>query len=474
MTPVRLVGIGPGHPALITLQAREAITEADAVRHQDGCAPGLLVLARADADVAPLRGAEEIIQAARAGRSVAVLYPGDPYFFANGAQLAMALENAAVDFEVIPGLVVETAATAMSGVPLTVNGRATSVQLGHLGGADSVVLRLAAGLWENGVKALIDAGHATQRPAAFIVNPGTPAQRRLVAPLGELLRVAEERGLDGDALLVTGPGVEMSRLLDTRAQRPLHGRRILITRARHQAEAFRRELADLGAEVVEIPTIEIRPIPASAESRDAIRRLPDTGLVVFTSANAVEIFFQMLFDVRHDARALAASRVCAIGPETARALEGKGIRPELVAGEYTAEGVAQALGGWDLNGTRVLVPRARMGRDALPALLAERGAEVDLLPVYETVCPPASAEALRELFAGRGVDAITFTSSSTVVNFVDAFPERRLPPLVKKAHVACMGPVTADTARKLGLTADIIAREYTTRGLMLAISEALA
>jgi len=474
VTPVRLVGIGPGHPALITLQAREAITEADAIRYQDGCAPGLLALARSDADVAPLRGHEEVIQAAQAGRSVSVLYQGDPYFYSNGAELALALEKAAVDFEVIPGLVAETAATTLSGVPLTVNGRATSVQLGHLGSADSVVLRLAPGLWENGVRALLQAGHPAARPAAFIVNPGTPAQRRLVAPLGELLQVAGERGLDGDALLVSGPGVEMSHLLDTRAQRPLHGRRILITRARHQAEGFRRELADLGAEVIEIPTIEIRPLPSSAESRAAIRRLPETGLVVFTSANAVEIFFQMLFEVRHDARALAASRVCAIGPETARALEGKGIRPELVAGEYTAEGLAQALGGWDLNGMHVLVPRARMGRDALPALLADRGAEVKLLALYETVCPPSSAEALRGLFAGRGVDAITFTSSSTVVNFVNAFPERRLPPVAKQARVACMGPVTAETARKLGLTVDIIAREYTTRGLTLAIAEALA
>jgi uroporphyrinogen III methyltransferase/synthase len=474
VTPVRLVGIGPGHPALITVQARDAIAEADAVRHQDGCAPGLLALARQDADVAPFRGAEEVIQAARDGRSVAVLYAGDPYFFSNGAQLAMTLEAAALDFEVIPGLVAETAATTLSGMPLTVNGRATSVLLGRAEGGDSVVLRLAAGLWDHGVQALLAAGQPTERAAAFIVNPGMPGQRRLVAPLGELLRVAGERGLEGDALLVVGPGVEMSRLLDTHAQRPLHGRRILLTRARHQSEGFRRQLADLGAEVVEIPTIEIRPLPADADSRNAIRRLPDTGLVVFTSANAVEIFFQMLFAVRHDARALAASRVCAIGPETARALESKGIRAEVVAGEYTAEGLAQALEGWDLNGVHVLVPRARMGRDALPALLAERGADVQLLPVYETACPEASAGALRELFTERGVDAITFTSSSTVVNFVAAFPDRKLPPQVSRARVACMGPVTADTARKLGLAVDIIAREYTTRGLTLAIAEALA
>ncbi|HEX6547660.1 MAG TPA: uroporphyrinogen-III synthase [Candidatus Dormibacteraeota bacterium] len=471
MKPVRLVGTGPGHPSLITVQAREALLDAEAVRYHDGCSPALLALSTAS-DVAHFRGSEEVIKVARTGAAVAVLYPGDPYFFSGGTQLAVALEKAGIDFEAIPGLVAETAAPSLSGVPLTVAGRATSVLIGRAQGADTVVLRLAAGLWENGVKALIDAGHEADRPAAFIVNPGAPGQRRVLAPLGDLLRVAAERGFEGDALLVSGPGVEMSRLLDTLAERPLHGVRVLVTRARHQAESFRRQLTELGAVVVEVPTIEIRAIPAGEAAREAIEKLPQTGLVIFTSANAVEIFFRMLFDQRRDARAFAASRICAIGPETDRSLEEHGVRPDLVAGEYTAEGLAAALEGWEMQGVRVLVPRAKMGRDALPALLSQRGADVNILPVYETVSPQGTAEELRRLFAAGGVDAVTFTSSSTVANFMRAFPEGELP-LLERVKVACMGPVTADTARKLGLRVDIIAREYTTRGLALALAEAL-
>ena len=470
---IRLVGIGPGHPGLLTVQARDAIAAADVIRHPEGCPPSLLALAREDADVAPFRSNDEVVQVGARAGAVAVLYLGDPYFFANGADLAMALERAGLDFEVVPGLVLETAAPSLSGIPLTITGRSTSVLIGRADGADTVVLRLAPGLWENGVKALIDAGRSATGAAAFLVNPGTPGQRRVVAPLGELLAIAGEHGLEGDALLVAGPGVEMSKLLDTLGRRPLHGKRVLVTRARHQSEGFRKQLAELGAIVIEIPTIEIRPIPAGDEGRQAVERLPETGLLIFTSLNAVELFFRLLFDFKADARALASSRVCAIGPETARALEEHGIRPEMVAGEYTAEGLVEALEGWDLSGRRVLVPRARMGRDALPALLAQRGAEVEVLPLYETVCPASSADQLKRLFSGDGVDAVTFTSSSTVVNFLRAFPQGKPPPALERARVACMGPVTADTARKLGLTVDIIAREYTTRGLTAALAEAL-
>lgn len=470
---VRLVGIGPGHPSLVTLQARDAIAGADAIRHPESIPLSLLALARAGADIAPFRSGAEVIQVARRVGSVAVLYSGDPYFFSNGAELAMELERAGIDFEVVPGLAAEVAAPALSGVPLTLHGRATSVLMGRTEGADSIVLRLAPGLWETGVKALIDAGQPADRTAAFIINPGSPGQRRLVAPLGELLEVARERGLEGDALLVTGPGVEMSKLLDTLSRRPLHGRRVLVTRARHQSEAFRRELAELGATVVEIPTIEIQPIDNGDEARLAVERLPETGLIIFTSMNAVEIFFRRLFSFGADARSLASSKVCAIGPETARSLESHGVRPEMVAGEYTAEGLAAALAGWDISGRRVLVPRARMGRDALPALLAQRGAEVQVLPVYETVRPSTSTEQLRRLFAGDGVDVVTFTSSSTVANFIDAFPRGQLPASLASTSIACMGPVTADTATKLGLRVDIIAREYTTRGLATALVEAL-
>src|SRR5438270_525672 len=351
MSRVRLVGVGPGHPGLATVQAVEAVKEADVIRNYDGCGTGLLHLAPSNADIAPLDSVDEVIR---------------------------------------------------------------------------------------------------------------------------LARKAATYGLRGDALLVLGPGVDMSERLDTLSKRPLHGRRILITRARHQVDPFRRELVDLGAAVVEIPTLEIRRLPIDDRVRNAIKNLDRTALVIFASANAVDIFFQMLTTSDLDARTLHNSKVCAIGQETADALAGHGLRPELVTSEYTAEGLANALEGWEMKGMRVLVPRAEVARDALPSLLANRGAEVEILPVYSAVCPAEATPALLRLFDGEGVDVITFTSSSTVVNFVRAFPEDRLPAILGDAEIACMGPVTADTARKLGLQVAIVAREYTTHGLVTAIAESAA
>jgi len=456
------------------MQAVEAIKDADVIRNADGCGAGLLHLARAGADIAPLSDIDEVVRLARNGRTVTVLLPGNPYAFSNGSEIADRLDRANIDFEAVPGLIVELAAPVMSGIPLTIEGMSASVGLGLVTGGETVVLRLASGWWESGISALLQNGRSAETPAALILNPGQSGQHRVNAPLGELARKAATYGLRGDALLVIGPGVEKSERLDTLSRRPLHGSRILITRARHQVDPFRRELVDLGASVVEIPTIEIRRLPTDDRVRNAIRNLEQTALVIFASANAVDIFFQMLLTTGSDARALHNSKLCAIGQETADSLAGRGLRPELVTSEYTAEGLANALQGWDLDGMRVLVPRAEMSRDALPSLLANRGAEVDILPVYRAVCPAEAGAALMRLFEGEGVDVITFTASSTVSNFVRAFPEDRLPAVLGDAEIACMGPVTADTARKLGLPVSIVAREYTTHGLVQAIAEAAA
>jgi uroporphyrinogen III methyltransferase/synthase len=474
MSRVRLVGVGPGHPGLATVQAVEAIREADVIRNCDGCGAGLLHLAPANADIAPLQSIDEVVRLARNGRNVTVLFPGNPYAFANGSEIAERLERAGIDFEAMPGLIVELAAPVMSGIPLTIEGFSASIGFGLVNGGDTVVLRLASGWWESGITALLQNGRKPETPAALILNPGLPGQHRVSAPLGELARKAATYGIRGDALLVLGPGVAMSDRLDTLSRRPLHGRRILITRARHQVDPFRRELVDLGAAVVEIPTLEIRRLPTDDRVRRAIQDLNRTALIIFASANAVDIFFQMLMSSGLDARALHRSKLCAIGQETADALGAHGLRPELVTSEYTAEGLANALEGWEMQGLRVLVPRAEIARDALPSLLANRGAEVEILPVYRGVCPADSGPALLRLFEGDGVDVITFTSSSTVVNFVQAFPEDRLPAILGDAEIACMGPVTADTARKLGLAVSIVAREYTTHGLVQAIAEAAA
>jgi uroporphyrinogen III methyltransferase/synthase len=474
MSPVKLVGVGPGHPGLATLQAVEAIKDADVIRHSDGCGAGLLHLASANADIAPLQSTDEVVRFARAGKRVTVLFPGNPYAFSNGSAVAEKLERAGVDFEAVPGLIVELAAPVMSGIPLTIEGQSASIGLGLVKGSETVVLRLASGWWESGISKLLTDGRAVDTPAALILNPGLSGQHRVSAPLGELARKAATYGLRGDALLVLGPGVSLAERLDTLSKRPLHGRRILITRARHQVDPFRRELVELGASVVEIPTLEIESMPMDDQVTRAISHLERTAMVIFASANAVNIFFQMLLTSGSDARAFHGSKLCAIGQETAESLEAHGLRPELITSEYTAEGLAKALEGWEMDGMHVLVPRAEVARDALPSLLANRGAEVEILPVYRAKCPPEAGDALLRLFNNEGVDVITFTSSSTVYNFVRAFPEDRLPAVLGDAEIACMGPVTADTARKLGLSVAIVAREYTTHGLVQAIAESAA
>ena len=462
MRRVHLVGIGPGSPGLITVRAAESIRAADVIRHPPGVDVAILALARPGAVIGHAKGWDEVVQLAKHDHRVAVLFRGDPFALGDGAELAESLQAEGIEFEVVPGVLVEAAGAAIAGISPDLLGKAGRSH-------DTAAFRVAAGEVQARVAALLEQGHPPDNPAAVILNPGAPGQRTVLAPLRHLAGSASEH-LEGELVIVVGPGVERAGRLDSLAGRPLHGRRVLVTRARHQAEEFHRHLAELGAWVIDVPTIEVRPLRVDATVRAAIDRLDETHLVVFASANAVEIFFDMLFELRRDARALRNSRLCAIGPETARTLEAHGLRPELVSGEYTAEGLAETLGNWDLTNARILVPRARQNRDALPAILAKRGAEVEILPVYELACPPGAAVALHALFEQNPVDAVTFTSTATVVNFAGAFAGQELGTLLTNTQVACMGPVTADTARRLGMRVDIIAGEYTTRGLAQAVA----
>jgi len=458
---VHLVGIGPGSPDLLTLKAAESIRAADVIRHPPGVAAAILGHARPGAQIGPYESDDEILHLASHEHRVAVLFFGDPFVFSPGAELAGRLSNAGLEFDVVPGILHESAGSAISGITLSVIGLTPA-------DGSTGAFRIPAGEMQASVSNLLAQGHSPDVAAAVIFNPGGPGQRKVMAPLRHLAGLAAA-GVEGDVLLVVGPGVESGDRLDTLARRPLHGFRVLVTRARQQAEEFHRQLSDLGAWVVDVPTIEVRPTRLDAHMREAIERLPDTSLVVFASSNAVEIFFDMLFELGQDARRLRDCRLCAIGPETARSLESHGLRPDRVSGEYTAEGLVETLRGWDLRGARILVPRSRQNRDALPALLAQHGAEVELLFVYELACPAAAAPALRRLFEAEPVDVVTFTSSSTAVNFASAFGEG-LKGALEETKVACMGPVTADTARQLGMRVDIIAGEYTSRGLASAIA----
>jgi uroporphyrinogen III methyltransferase/synthase len=460
---VSLAGVGPGGPGLITLRAVEAIRRADAIRHPPGIDPGILAHGRATASIEPYKDASEIVELARRGQRIAVLFIGDPLALSDGLPLAERLYQERLPFDVVPGVLSESAGASISGIGVDVV--ATS-----LSDPDATrALRVASGAVRSAVARLIEQGHSPDRPAAVIFNPGSPGHRKVVAPLRDIPHATGDVA-NGDVLLVVGSGVEATTRLDTLVRRPLHGKRVLVTRAREQVEEFHRHLHELGAWVVDIPTIEVRRLELDARRRQALERLDETGLVVFASANAVEIFFEMLFEAGRDARALRDSRLCAIGAETARALEARGLRAELVSGEYTAEGLAAALGAWDLTGTRILVPRSKENRDSLPAILAKRGAEVEILPVYELAPPAAAGVHLRRLFDRAPVDVVTFTSSATAMNFAAAFGRDRIGRALERTLVACMGPVTADAARACGMRVDIIAEEYTTRGLAHAIA----
>ncbi|HVD02123.1 MAG TPA: uroporphyrinogen-III synthase [Candidatus Dormibacteraeota bacterium] len=461
MSRVYLVGIGPGSPGLLTIKAAEAIRSADIVRHPPEVEPAILGMARPGAVMGPYREADEIIQLAKHDHRVAVLFHGDPFALGFGASLALRLRQEDIQFEVVPGVLAEAAGPAISGI--------SPDRLGRPGYAGTVAFRLTTGEVERAVADMLVAGADASADAVLILNPGRAGQRKLVGPLGELAQLAKPLRHE-ELVLVVGRGVEAAESLDSLVGRPLHGRRVLVTRARQQAEEFHRHLADLGAWVVDVPTIEVRPLRIDGHIRDSVDRLDQTQLVVFASVNAVDIFFDMLFELGRDARALRNSRLCAIGPETARALEGHGLVPELVSGEYTAEGLAETLGNWDLTGARILVPRARQNRDGLPAILAKRGAEVVILPVYELACPTGASTELHRLLDADPVDVVTFTSTATVVNFAGSFGSEDLKSLLARTSVACMGPVTADTARRLGMRVDIIAGEYTARGLAQAVA----
>ncbi|MDQ6692539.1 MAG: SAM-dependent methyltransferase, partial [Candidatus Dormibacteraeota bacterium] len=296
---MNLVGIGPGNPGLLTLRAAEAIRAADVIRHPPGVDAAVLGLARPGALIGVLAELEEVLHLARHDHRVTVLYFGDPFTFGDAAGLAERLHQEQIEFEVVPGVLVEAAGPTISGISSTVLGRAPAK-------GETAAFRVVAGHMRERVAELLEAGHAPGAAAVVIFNPGGPGQRKVMSPLRHLGGAAAH-GVEHEVVLVVGPGVEATARLDSLMGRPLHGRRVLVTRARHQAEEFHRHLADLGAWVVDIPTIEVRPLRVDAKTRDAVARLAETQLVVFASANAVEIFFDMLFELRRDARALSGS-----------------------------------------------------------------------------------------------------------------------------------------------------------------------
>jgi uroporphyrinogen III methyltransferase / synthase len=494
---VYLVGAGPGDPSLMTARSLELIASADAVFYDRLIPPGALDGARTDAELiyggkTPTEGdaqggksvpQEEInmrlVEAARAGKSVVRLKGGDPFVFGRGGEEAEALRAAGVEFEVVPGVTAGVAATAYAGIPVTHRDDASAVAFvtGHEdpekgeSALDWEALARFPGtlVFYMGVKrlaantaALVEAGRDADEPAAAVERGTMSGQRTVVATLGTLAEAVEGKGIGAPALIVVGPVVGRRESLTWLERRPLHGRRIVVTRARTQASGLAAALRGLGAEVVELPAIRIEPRIENDDVRVAVERIGDYALVCLTSPNGAHLLFEALRNADCDARALANASVAAIGPGTARALAEHGIAADVVPERFVAEALVEALAPIEVEGRRVLVARAAEARDVLPDALHKRGAEVDVVALYETVRERPDPAAVN---TAQSADYVTFTSSSTVRNLTEVLGDR----FPRDARIVSIGPVTSEAARAAGLEVDVEAKRHDVDGLLAAL-----
>ncbi|MBI1792317.1 MAG: uroporphyrinogen-III C-methyltransferase, partial [Acidobacteria bacterium] len=406
MSKVYLVGAGPGDADLITWKGRLALASADAVLYDHLANPALLDLAPPRAEriyVGKKRAAhacsqEEIcrmlIERARRGLNVVRLKGGDPFIFGRGGEEAEALADAGVAFEVIPGVTTPLGIAAYTGVPLTHRDHTSVVTFvtGHdpaqidwskVGAAETLVLFMGLAHLGEIARAILAQGRSPETPAMAVRWATRTDQQTVTGTLATLPALVEQQGLKPPATIVIGEVVRLREKLNWFERLPLFGRRIVVTRAHGQAEALSSKLHALGAQVIELPAIEIRPSADYTALDHAIARLAGYDWLVFTSANGVRFFLDRLDRSQFDLRALRG-RIAAIGPATRAALERLHLKVDLMGAEYVAESLVEALGEHDLKGQRILLARAAVARDLLPVALRARGAEVDLVEAYRT------------------------------------------------------------------------------------------
>ena len=492
---VFLVGAGPGDPGLMTRRSLELIAGADAILYDRLIPPGALEGARRSADlryVGKQPGGhsleqreinELLVELAGAGRRVVRLKGGDAFVFGRGGEEAEALSAAGIDFEVVPGVTSGVAAAAYAGIPVTHRDDASAVALvtGHEDPAKpetaldwpalatfpgTLVLYMGVGNLSRIADRLIAAGRAAGEPVAVVERGTLPGQRTVTGALADIGERVRAAGLRPPAITVIGGVVRLAERLAWLERRPLHGRTVVVTRARAQASGLAARLAELGASVVEAPAIRIAPRAAEGEIARAVDRIADYSLVCLTSPNGAELLLEALRSRGRDARALAGATIAAIGPGTAAELRRGGIVADVVPERSLAEALAEALEPVPVEGRRALVARAAEARDVLPRALAERGATVDVLSLYDTVAEPLDADQLEVV---SSADYVTFTSSSTVRHFMQAVSTNGSSGLGPHTRVASIGPVTSATATEHGLRVAVEAERHDIDGLVDAL-----
>ena len=495
---VYLVGAGPGDPGLITLKGLQCIKKADVIVYDRLAGKRLLNYARPDCEIIYVGKSPDchvlhqddinrvLINKAREHKIVTRLKGGDPFVFGRGGEECLALADNGIPFEIVPGITSAIAVPAYAGIPVTQRGLTSTVAIltgNEEPGKDSSQIewdKIATGVGTlvflmgmanlpHIVARLTANGLPLSTPVAIIRWGTRPEQQTMIGTLHDIAERAKAAGFKNPSVIIVGEVVNLREQLRWFEKKPLFGRRIVVTRARSQASRFAELIDQLGGEPWEVPTIEIVP-PADLGPLDAaIAQAEGYDWIIFTSVNGVEFFFRRFRELERDIRDLKGARMCAIGPATRQELTKYGLNVDLTPAEFVAEAIIEALRNYGVTGRKFLLPRADIARKILPEQLRKMGAEVDEVDAYRTIPGAGNVTELRDMINEGQIHAITFTSSSTVKNFIAKLNGADPVELLQGVTVASIGPVTSRTAREMGLQVDIEAPEYTIPGLIKAL-----
>ncbi|HVF72864.1 MAG TPA: uroporphyrinogen-III C-methyltransferase [Chthoniobacterales bacterium] len=489
-----LVGAGPGDPGLVTLRARQCIEEAEVIVYDYLCNPELLRWAPEKAELifAGKKAGEHtlsqdeinglLVEKTGSGKKVVRLKGGDPFLFGRGGEEAQALTAAGLRFVIVPGVTSAIAGPAYAGIPVTHRGKNSHVTFftGHedpdkseslidlgaltnLGGTQVMLM----GVERIGTIArqMIAAGARPDLPVALVRWATTGRHQTLVGTLENIAQRVIAESFGPPAVAVFGDVVSLRKELNWYEDRPLSGKRIVVTRTRAQAGVLTDQLRDLGADVIELPTIRIDPPSDLRAFAELVQDAHAYDWIVFTSPNGVNAFFELFYKLYDDAREIGGARIAAIGPATAQRIKDFHLRVDLQPEEFVAESLVRAFkkeGG--VENLRILIARAEKARDLLPTELSALGAIVDEGFAYRTVPETRDDTGARRRLIEEGADLITFTSSSTVENFLALGL-----PWPPQMQVASIGPITSKTARDRGLEVAVEARRHDIPGLVEAV-----
>jgi len=496
---VILVGAGPGAPDLITVRGERALRSADVVVYDALVNPDLLSLASKGAEIiyggkrakdhaVPQEELNQLlVTKAREGKCVVRLKGGDPYIFGRGGEEAEALADAGVHFEVVPGISSVVAGPNYAGIPLTHRDHCSSftvitghedptkpetaldyAQLARTPGTKVILM----GVERIGpiAESLVTHGMDKATPVGMVRWGTTGQQQSIEGTLGTIADLVAEKKFTAPAVTIIGDVVRLRRKLNWFEHRPLFGRRAVVTRTREQASQLSRQLLELGAEVLEIPTIKIQPPDNRQSLVEALQGLGEYDWLVFTSPNGVTAFFEYFFKAFDDVRVLGNVRLATVGPATAAKLKELHLHVDLMPEEYIAKKVAAAFKAYEsVENLRILLARAQVANGDLPAELEALGAIVDDVSVYKTVPETEDANGAVAKLTADGADWVTFTSSSTVEHFHARFDLPKLLARFPRMQLASIGPETSKAINALGLKPDLEAKRHTIDGLAGAL-----